>query len=357
MLGSPLMSLGTGWDRAGTAAPSLPYLAPEAPVQLSDWHVVAALDTLGGTGTAAARPHRARALASYAGCDLLEVHDAAGVLRRVPDAELDPLSRGEVARLVRNLRSPALDLEPVYGNAGADWPVSAGDGALPASCRPVQGQMRALHRRIAARVDAKTSPRAVRREVRWSYQWLLWERLFPAICDPGTLAAVRARHMAGEPSWPGLTIETAFAVLPVVQGGLAAPGRAVLRTGYLFNLPSGQAVRRAVQDRLGIRLPKLPLSALGGPAERGALEFGHLCNATPLVWYIQREAVVHGRGEYLGPLGTTLLAETIGAAVRTDPSGYLAQGWRPEVSSLGPQALEAVAQALLRDRVSAPHLP
>ncbi|GAA3621484.1 peroxidase family protein [Microlunatus ginsengisoli] len=100
-----------------------------------------------------------------------------------------------------------------------------------------------------------------------------------------------------------------------------------LLRGFKLSLPTGQAVA----DALG--LPKLTAAELlanAGPAVTQALEDGEFLDRTPLWFYILAEAEIRAEGASLGPVGSTLVAATIIAQLRNDPTSYVAQsGWSP----------------------------
>lgn len=91
-----------------------------------------------------------------------------------------------------------------------------------------------------------------------------------------------------------------------------------LRRDHSLNLPSAQACAAA----LGIT-PLVGDDLADGEIGQ-ALDSGGLREDTPLWFYILREAEVLRNGEGLGPVGTSLVAETLVGLVVSDPSSY----WR-----------------------------
>lgn len=99
--------------------------------------------------------------------------------------------------------------------------------------------------------------------------------------------------------------------------GLPDAGRRLalrnLRRGAAMGLPSGQAVAR--------RLCRKPLSAqkLGFDGD------------APLWFYVLREADEEGDGQHLGPVGSTIVAETMLGLLAADPFGFLRTDptWEP----------------------------
>ena len=100
------------------------------------------------------------------------------------------------------------------------------------------------------------------------------------------------------------------------------PVRTLLR-GAGLRLASGQTVARAFGERV-MTEPELTQNSDGKETDQGRIlrETG-LAQETPLWYYILKESEVRENGNRLGPLGTHLLAETIYAALRSDPNSYL----------------------------------
>jgi heme peroxidase len=110
-----------------------------------------------------------------------------------------------------------------------------------------------------------------------------------------------------------------------------------LLRGYRLAMPTGQAVARS----LGITplTPDELLSGSGTPSPVDeALVDGCFLDATPLWFYVLREAEVLGRkagdpngsgGHRLGPVGSRIVAETIIGQLRADSSSFIGQGWTP----------------------------
>ncbi|MEO0621299.1 MAG: peroxidase family protein [Pseudomonadota bacterium] len=95
-----------------------------------------------------------------------------------------------------------------------------------------------------------------------------------------------------------------------------------LRSGYRFNLPTGQAAIAGTNARLGRHItPLSPRELRSGPTG-GAIGSGVLSRHTPLWFYLLKEAEVRAGGETLGPLGARIVAETVAGLVQSDPSSY-----------------------------------
>jgi hypothetical protein len=109
-----------------------------------------------------------------------------------------------------------------------------------------------------------------------------------------------------------------------------------LKRGVLLDLPSGQDVARAMGfkpltgDELG--------TDLDGGSDGTVLKAQKLHTATPLWYYILKEAqLVHG-GARLGPVGATIIAECFLGFVHGDHDSFLwrASNWKPDLAPSGP---------------------
>ncbi|MEB2846974.1 heme peroxidase [Rhizobiales bacterium RZME27] len=102
-----------------------------------------------------------------------------------------------------------------------------------------------------------------------------------------------------------------------------------LRRGVQIGLPSGQAICRAMG------LTPLTAKQIGaGPDGKVAVEqnFGE---ETPLWYYVLKEAQHYHKGERLGPMASTIVAETFLGMVHGDHESFLWQrsDWKPELPS------------------------
>jgi len=92
-----------------------------------------------------------------------------------------------------------------------------------------------------------------------------------------------------------------------------------LLRGYLFSIPTGQAVA----EQMGI----VPMTADQVTGDDGdvsqAIQEGGFAERTPLWFYILREAVVHKGGQTLGAVGSRLVAEVIIGLLMADQGSYL----------------------------------
>jgi hypothetical protein len=170
--------------------------------------------------------------------------------------------------------------------------------------------------------------------------WIIqWENFFPGVGEFFN----EARRIDTELVEP---LEHLTIVSGQEEGGLAAKlaVRNLLR-GYLMRLPTGQAVARALRQRLhGVRdIPVLTAEQIRQEAERDplqiqALEAGEFLERTPLWYYILAEAAILGDGQHLGPVGSTIVAEVLVGLVRRSPDSILEDGldWEPNLPSAQP---------------------
>jgi hypothetical protein len=124
-----------------------------------------------------------------------------------------------------------------------------------------------------------------------------------------------------------------------------------LRRGYRLNIPTAQGCIAGIEAAGYAEVPRLTPEQLlsGSPTRRTAVEAGGFQHATPLWFYVLKEAESLGGGERLGPLGTHLVAETLVGLIANDPDSYWnADGgrWSPERFRPGEpiNSLEAVAR-------------
>ncbi|KEQ09228.1 peroxidase family protein [Pseudorhizobium pelagicum] len=100
-----------------------------------------------------------------------------------------------------------------------------------------------------------------------------------------------------------------------------------LRRGVQIGLPSGQAICRA----MGIE-PMTPDEIATGPDGEVAEKHG-LHETTPLWYYVLKEAEHHYKGARLGPMASTIVAETFLGMVHGDQESFLwkRSNWKPEL--------------------------
>jgi len=109
-----------------------------------------------------------------------------------------------------------------------------------------------------------------------------------------------------------------------------------LARGKLLKLPSGQDVANAMRALVPSITPLSPAELASGPDGQVVQQQGFDV-ATPLWYYILKEAKVRSNGERLGPVGARLVAEVFVGLVQGDPDSFLASpGWVPTLPSKVP---------------------
>lgn len=104
-----------------------------------------------------------------------------------------------------------------------------------------------------------------------------------------------------------------------------------LRRGMRAGLPSGQAIARL------LNLTELDREALTSGVDGQVVKAKGLDKETPLWYYILKEAQILGNGERLGPVGSTIIAESFVRLLQADPTSYLARHpeWKPTLGKNG----------------------
>ena len=106
-----------------------------------------------------------------------------------------------------------------------------------------------------------------------------------------------------------------------------------LLRGFLLSIPTGQALAEGMQTKA------LTPAELRGPQPNtpiyNAVVAGGFDFATPLWYYILREAEVQQGGNRLGSVGSRIVAETLGALVRRDGASYWNNMQDPAVKANG----------------------
>lgn len=105
-----------------------------------------------------------------------------------------------------------------------------------------------------------------------------------------------------------------------------------LKRGVLLGLPSGQDVAHAMRVQT-----LTPAQLSSGTDGAVALQEG-LVDATPLWYYILKEAEQFHQGLRLGPVGSTIVAETFLGMVHGDQESFMWKraNWQPELPSAVP---------------------
>ena len=105
-----------------------------------------------------------------------------------------------------------------------------------------------------------------------------------------------------------------------------------LLRGFLFSVPTGQAIAGAMDVT-----PLDPTQLTNGVSStiQAAIDGGGFGNATPLWYYILQEAQFQHGGDFLGSVGSRIVAETLIGLVRRDRSSYLNQPGHPVIKPNG----------------------
>jgi hypothetical protein len=105
-----------------------------------------------------------------------------------------------------------------------------------------------------------------------------------------------------------------------------------LKRGYMFRLPTGQAVAKELGITNPITSKEIEDNACTvNEAQVKALTRSEtqLSSHTPLWFYILAEAAIRGKGNQLGPVGSRLVAEVFIGLIRRIPDSFLHTGWKP----------------------------
>lgn len=152
--------------------------------------------------------------------------------------------------------------------------------------------------------------------------WVIdWRRFYDLTTPAGGDFALNATRRLDPFLVPALH------TLPGENGRFAMLPFRNLRRGVILELPSGQDVAKA----MGI-VPLAPADIDTGPDGAAASAHG-LHVRTPLWYYILKEAEVLHQGKRLGPVGSTIIAETFLGLVHGDHKSFLWQrsNWKPEL--------------------------
>jgi hypothetical protein len=91
-----------------------------------------------------------------------------------------------------------------------------------------------------------------------------------------------------------------------------------LRRGTRMNVASAQACIASLERDLNVKIDRLTKDELRSGRTGRAVQQGGFDDATPLWFYVLKEAEVMGGGDRLGPLGTHLVAGTLMGLLMTD---------------------------------------
>jgi hypothetical protein len=113
-------------------------------------------------------------------------------------------------------------------------------------------------------------------------------------------------------------------------GGGSLPFRN-LRRGVNLGLPSGQDVAKEMK-LTGLTSAQIATGSDGAVAKQHGLD-----KATPLWYYILKEAQVNGGGTRFGPVGARIVAEVFVGLVAGDKTSYLSEpNWKPSLPAKKP---------------------
>jgi hypothetical protein len=117
-----------------------------------------------------------------------------------------------------------------------------------------------------------------------------------------------------------------------------------MNRGRELGLVSAQSALALANAVLDAPMPLLAPEEIF-PAEDGlagaAKSFPELAGATPLWFYVLREAELRAGGRKLGPLGGRIVMEAVHAAIDADGDSVLRDGWRPSLPRRAEDRYEA----------------
>ena len=106
-----------------------------------------------------------------------------------------------------------------------------------------------------------------------------------------------------------------------------------LKRGVNLGLPSGQDVAKHMKVKNPLTPAEIASDSNGSTDGAVAKEQG-LHTATPLWYYILKEAKVRNNGERLGPVGSTIISEVFVGLVHGDQNSFIWQekNWKPTLA-------------------------
>ena len=110
-----------------------------------------------------------------------------------------------------------------------------------------------------------------------------------------------------------------------------------LKRGVNLGLPSGQNVAKHIKAKNPLT-PDEIASDSNGSTDGAAAKKQGLHTATPLWYYILKEAKVRHQGERLGPVGSAIISEVFVGLVHGDHNSYLwkVKNWKPTLPAAKP---------------------
>lgn len=129
-------------------------------------------------------------------------------------------------------------------------------------------------------------------------------------------------------------------------GVLKHLARRNLLRGYRLNVPTAQGCIAEMKKTFNIDITPLSQADLLSGHTGKAIKDGGFADATPLWFYVLKEAEIIGGGNRLGPLGSRIIADTLIGLIKHDASSYFngAPGgskWKPG-DSVKPNGVDIV---------------
>lgn len=159
--------------------------------------------------------------------------------------------------------------------------------------------------------------------------WIIDWRRFHAVGDSGGAPVNLTPSRKLDPY-----LVSSLHSLPGGGGNLAFRN---LKRGVNLGLPSGQDVAKHIKAKNPLT-PNEIASDSNGSTDGAVAKAQGLHTATPLWYYILKEAKVRHNGERLGPVGSTILSEVFVGLVHGDQNSYLwrVKNWKPTLPSATP---------------------
>ena len=183
------------------------------------------------------------------------------------------------------------------------------------------------------------------------HNWVIeWER-FVAIDATRPHRSARTIDMHLAPPLKNMVYERDAGASDETNALFKHLARRNLRRSYRLSVPTAQACFDALNTGHYTYLERLSDDQLTSGAAGAALAVAGLTEATPLWFYILKEAEEAGGGQHLGPLGSVLVADTLVGLVVNDPDSYWHGGadgapWSPQDADLPGGSIETMADLL-----------
>ena len=153
--------------------------------------------------------------------------------------------------------------------------------------------------------------------------WIIdWRRFYDFKTPPDAGLHASILHAA--------SIRSSSPTLHELPGGGGNLAFRNLKRGVNLGLPSGQDVAQAMRIKNPLTPEEIATGTDGAVAKKHGLH-----KATPLWYYILKEAQVRHNGERLGPVGARIVAEVFVGLVHGDTESYLwrHKNWKPTLPS------------------------